>query len=249
MESHAVRFPFTKRKNRMKKNKPIAARDLIIQTLTEKSVMKMNIYKQTKEIFGMFKQHLKEINDDMKVNVNKGGVKLHFNYEEKGDYEASIAFAGDTLVFHMHSNIFNFDKSHYIYNMPYIKQDESRAYCSVINVYNFLTDSFRYNRENDIGYLIARIFINKENHFFVEGKRQLGFLYNDFGTKVMDSDSCKAIIESSILYAIDFDLLTPHYEQVKQVSLGEIYYHSEVLHQKTGKRMGFMFQADSPEGE
>lgn len=226
---------------------PTNARDLIIKTLTEKSVMKMNIYKQGKEIFKMFKENLKEINADMKSRVNTGDTKLTFGYEEKGDYESTISFAGDTLVFHMHSNIFVFDKSHYIWNMPYIKQDENRAYCAVINVYNFLTDSFKYNRENDLGYMIARIFINKEKHFFVEGKRQLGFLYNDFGVKEIDKESSMAIIESAILYAIDFDLLTPAYDQVKQVSIGELYYNSEVLQQKTGKRMGFMFQADSPD--
>ncbi len=225
--------------------KPTNARDLIIQTLTEKSVMKLNIYKQTKEIFKIFKENLHEINEDMKANVNIGETKLHFEYKEKSDYEASISFAGDTLIFHMHSNIFNFDKSHYMYNTPYIKQDEDRAYCAVINVYNFLTDSFKFNRENDVGYLIARIFINKEKHFFVEGKRQLGFLYNEFGTNVIDKQSSKSIIESAVLYAIDFDLLMPNYEQVKQVSIGEIYYHSEMLHQKTGKRVGFMFQADN----
>ncbi len=223
---------------------PSNARDLIIKTLSDKSVMKLNIYKQGKEIFKIFKENLQEINHDLKENVNKTDTKLHFNYEEKGDHEASLSFAGDTLIFHHHSNIFLFDKSHYIWNMPYIKQDEDRAYCSVINVYNFLTDSFRYNRENDYGYLIARIFINKEQDFFVEGKRQLGFLYNDFGIKKMDKGASKAIIESSILYAIDFDLLTPQYDQVKQVSIGELYYNSELLKQTTGKRMGFMFQAD-----
>jgi hypothetical protein len=225
-------------------NQPTSARDLIIKTLTEKSVMKLNIYKQAKEIFKIFKENLHEISHDLKTRVNTGDTKLHFSYSEKGDYEASIAFAGDTLIFHMHSNIFNFEKTHYMYNTPYIKQDEDRAYCAVINVYNFLTDSFKYNRENDLGYLIARIFINKENHFFVEGKRQLGFLYNDFGTRIIDKEASQSIIESAILYAIDFDLLTPNYEQVKQVSLGEIYAHSEMLQQKTGKRMGFMFQAD-----
>src|SRR5687767_14860891 len=126
----------------MSKPKLTNPRDLIIQTLSEKSVMKMHIYKQTKEIFKTFKQNLKEIHEDLKVKVNTGENKLHFNYEEKSDYEASISFAGDTLIFHMHSNVFNFDKSHYIYNMPYIKQDEDRAYCAVINIYNFLTDSF-----------------------------------------------------------------------------------------------------------
>lgn len=227
--------------------KTIPARELIIKTLTEKSVMKLNIYKQTKDLLKIFKECLKEINEDMKEKVNKGEINLYFNYHEKGDYEASISFAGDTLIFHMHSNIFAFEKSHYMYNTPYIKKDEDRAYCAVINVYNFLTDSIKYNRENDIGYLIARIFINKEQHFFVEGKRQLGFLYNEFGTRVIDKEAIKAIIESAVLYAIDFDLLMPNYDKVNQVSISEIYSHSEMLHQTTGKRMGFMFQADNLE--
>ena len=225
--------------------KTIPARELIIKTLTEKSVMKLHIYKQTKELMKVFKECLKEINEDMKEKVNTGEINLYFNYHEKSDYEVSISFAGDTLIFHMHSNVFAFEKSHYMYNTPYIKKDEDRAYCAVINVYNFLTDSIKYNRENDIGYLIARIFINKEQHFFVEGKRQLGFLYNEFGTRVIDKEAIKAIIESAVLYAIDFDLLMPNYDKVNQVSIGEIYSHSEMLQQKTGKRMGFMFQADS----
>lgn len=221
------------------------ARELIIKTLKEKSVMKLEIYEQSKEIFKMVKENLQELNTDMVNEVNTEETKLNFSYAEKSDYEASLSFAGDTLIFHLHSNVFNFDKSHYMYNTSYIKQDENRAYCSVINIYNFLTDSFKYNRENDIGYLIARIFINKEKHFFVEGKRQLGFLFNEFGTSTIDKGSAMAVIESAVLYAIDFDLLTPNYEQVKQVSIGEIYYHSELLHQKTGKRMGFMFKADN----
>lgn len=242
MVNHAAQSQFIKNDS-MKPS--LSARELIIKSLKEKAVMKLNIYKQSKELFKVFKECLQEINGDMAKQVNTGDTKLNFSYAEKSDYEASISFAGDTLIFHLHSNVFNFDKSHFMYNSPYIKQDEDRAYCSVINVYNFLTDSFKYNRENDIGYLIARIFINKEKHFFVEGKRQMGYLYNDFGTRTIDKESTMAIVESSILYAIDFDLLTPNYEQVKQVSIGEIYYHSEMFQQKTGKRMGFIFQADN----
>jgi hypothetical protein len=227
-------------------NNPQSAKELIVKTLKNKAVMKLNIYKQSKEVFKLFKENLREINDELSKEVNNDAdIKLNFNYTEKSEYEASLSFAGDTLIFHFHSNVFSFEKSHYIYNTPYIKQDEDRAYCSVINIYNFLTDSFKFNRENDLGYLIARIFINKDMHFFVEGKRQLGFLYNDFGTSVIDKASSRAVIESAILYAIDFDLLMPNYEQVKQVSIAEIYNNSEALQQKTGKRMGFMFQADN----
>ncbi len=228
---------------------PLTAKELIVKTLKEKSVMKLGLYKQSKEVFKIFKENLREINDELSKEVNDGDVKLSFNYTEKSEHEASFSFAGDTLVFHLHSNIFSFEKSHYIYNTPYVKKDEDRAYCAVINVYNFLTDSFKYNRENDVGYLIARIFINKELHFFVEGKRQMGFLYNNFGNSVIDKASSRAIIESAILYAIDFDLLMPNYEQVKQVSIAEIYSNSEALQQKTGKRLGFMFQADNMDSE
>ena len=45
----------------------------------------------------------------------------------------------------------------------------------MINIYNFLSDSFVYDRERDLGYLVARVFLNKEGHFFVQGKKQLGF--------------------------------------------------------------------------
>lgn len=226
-------------------NNSQSAKELIIKTLKNKAVMKLNIYKQSKEVFKLFKENLRELNEELSKEVNDDKIKLSFNYSEKSEYEASLSFAGDTLIFHFHTNVFSFEKSHYIYNTPYIKQDEDRAYCSVINVYNFLTDSFKFNRENDMGYLIARIFINKDMHFFVEGKRQLGFLYNDFGTSVIDKASSRAVIESAVLYAIDFDLLMPNYEQVKVVSIAEIYNNSEALQQKTGKRMGFLFQADN----
>lgn len=222
-----------------------SARQLIVKTLKEKSILKQEIFSKTREIFKILKECLLEVNKDLVNQVNSNGTKLYFNYQEKGDFEAIFAFAGDTLIFHMHSNVFNFDRSHSIWKTTYVKEDERRTYCGVINIYNFLTDSFRYNREQDIGYLIARIFINHELHYFVEGKRQLGFLYNDFPNAVIDKQALTKIIESAILYSLDFDLLTPSYDQVKQVSMMEIFANSEILYQKTGKRMGFLFQADN----
>lgn len=221
------------------------ARQLIIKILKEKAVLKQEIFSKTKDVFKLLKECLAEINKDLVTQVNTDGTKLYFNYQEKGDFEAIIAFAGDTLIFHMHTNVFNFDRSHGIWKTTYVKEDERRAYCGVINIYNFLTDSFRYNREQDLGYLIARIFVNHELHYFVEGKRQLGFLYNDFANAVIDKSALTKIVESAILYSLDFDLLTPSYDQVKQVSMMEIFANSEILQLKTGKRMGFRFQADN----
>ena len=44
-------------------------------------------------------------------------------------------------------------------NTSYVKEDKNRSYCGVIHLYNFLADSFKYNRLNDVGYLIGRVFI------------------------------------------------------------------------------------------
>jgi hypothetical protein len=229
----------------MAKKQGLPANQLIVETLQEKSFMKQAVYRKTEEAFGMVKEAAKALTKDLEKKVNSGDRKLEFKYQEKGDYEAMLTFAGDTLIFHMHSNVFNFDRSHFVWNSSYVKDDETRAYCGVINIYNFLTDSFRYNRESDLGYLIARIFINRENHYLVEGKRQLGFLYNDFPHAVIDQQAITNIIESSILYALDFDLLLPNYDQVKQVTISEIYAVSDALQQRTGKRLGFRFQADT----
>jgi len=102
------------------------------------------------------------------------------------------------------------------------------------------------NRLHDLGYLIARIFINKDKHFYVEGKRQLGFLYNDFQNMVMNEVYMRAICESAILYALDFDLLVPPYDQVKQITVQQRVAEHIQATQTTAKRLGFRFQADGP---
>jgi len=134
---------------------------------------------------------------------------------------------------------------HEVMKTQYINDDKSRSYSGVINVYNFLADSFKYNRMNDVGYMIGRIFINRDKHYFIEGKRELGMLYNNFATSVISQETVTQIVESAILYTINFDLLTPPYDAVKLVTVSEIQASLENMVLKTGKRLGFRFQADT----
>jgi hypothetical protein len=129
-------------------------------------------------------------------------------------------------------------------NTPYIKEDKERTYCGIINIFNFLNDSFKYNRLNDIGYLIGRILINKDKHYFTEGKREIGFLYNSFGVTVMNEKNAGDILQSAIYYTINFDLLTPPYNDVKEVTMQEFISAVDSIKLVTGKRLGFKFQAD-----
>jgi hypothetical protein len=111
-------------------------------------------------------------------------------------------------------------------------------------VYNFLSDSFKYNRNDDLGYLIGRIFINKDKSFFVEGKRQEAFGFRHFGEKTITPADLVLIIETAILYAIEFDLLAPPYELVKLATVEQMNAKIESAKMQTGKRLGFQFRVD-----
>jgi len=221
------------------------AKELILETLKTKACLKQNVFKKTKTVFLSFKSEAKKLLTELKAEMEKVDKDVVVEFIEKSEYEFHIKFGGDVLVFFMHTNVFDFEKSHAIWNTSYVKDDKLRAYCGMINVYNFLADSFKYNRLNDIGYLVGRIFLNKDAHYFVEGKKQLGFLYNDFVNEVIDNEKIRKIIESSILYSMDFDLITPHYDAMKIVSVHDVNEATSAMSIKTGKRLGFKFNVDN----
>lgn len=221
------------------------AKELILETLRTKASLKQKVFRQTIETFQTFKSEAEKLATELKLEMEKSNKDVVVDFFDKGDYEFHIKFGGDILVFFMHTNVFDFEKNHNIWNSSYVKEDELRVFCGMINIYNFLADSFKYNRANDVGYLVARTFINKDLHYFVEGKRQLGFLYNDFINEVIDAKKIRKIIESSILYSMDFDLLTPHYNNMKELSVSDVNEVTNMMNIKTGKRLGFKFQADN----
>ncbi len=221
-------------------------KDLIVKTLKEKSVVKQDVFHHTIAVFKGFKEVLKEIADELSKKAEAIDDRLDIKYTDKSEFEAELKVAGDVLLFYMHTNVFDFDKNHPIWKTSYVKK-EFNSFCGMINVYNFLSDSFKYNRSTDLGYLIARVFVNRELHYFVEGKRQLGFLYNDLAHDVLDKKAIRSVVESAILYSLNFDLFVPQFDQVKEVSVGEIQEATNAIQLKTAKRLGFRFMADSDE--
>ncbi len=221
------------------------AAQAIIDTLNSKSALKMEVFALSKTVFATFKEELKKVAKTLEKGVVKSKGVIEIEYIERGEYEAELRFAGDVLIFYLHTNIFRFEKDHPLNKTPYIKKDKSRNFYSMISIYNFLTDSFKYNRTNDLGYLIARIFVNREQHFFVEGERSTDLKQKDFGKRVIDTAAMKNIIEEAILDTLDFDLLTPPYDRVKEVTVDAMKEATNYLKLKTGKRIGFTFQADN----
>lgn len=215
------------------------------EVLKERSLLKQNVYIFVKQKFEEFKLSLHDVCDELKTNVNNEKVRTFI--EEKGSMESHLFVGSDVLVFNMHSNIFLFPDESAIQKSSYVKDRKERAYCGVINVYNFLADSFLHSRLNDPGYLLARIFINDEGHFLVEGKGKLGFLYRDFMHNEFTKDKQVEIIEHTIRQAAEFDLLTPPYDIVNQISVRQIQTHRSEQQMKTGKRLGFQFGTNNKE--
>ena len=210
-----------------------------------KSELKKNVFDATKETFELFRTQTRQLIELFRARCQEEGKQVVFEFTDRGDFEFEVTFAGDVLLFMMHTNVFEFSRDHQVMKTPYVREDPRRSYCGVIHIYNFLADSFTYQRDNDLGYMIGRIFVNNEKHYFIEGKRELGMLYTNFNTSVVNQDTILGIVESAIEYTTNFDLLTPPYDEVKLVSVGEMKNNFDKKSLVTGKRLGFRFQADS----
>ena len=128
--------------------------DSIVNLLKEKSATKQIVYSKTKDVFNKLVLALNNKEKSI-ASVLKDQVKnVELEFKSNGEFDAQLKFAGDTLLFHMHSNIFDFPPNHHILNSKYVKEDNLRSFCGVINIYNFLSDSLKYNRLNDEGFLV-----------------------------------------------------------------------------------------------
>lgn len=220
-------------------------REKILSSIINKSTLKQRIFDNTFTTFNELKDVLfeiaSELDDELDGRLDK---RVRIEYRDRGKFEAQLQIASDLLIFQMHTDVFEFDSNHIIWQNGYVQNDRNNSYCGVINIYNFLSDSFKFNRNADEGYLIGRIFINREKCFFVEGKRQTLVRPMAFGKEKITREDLIAIMETAINYAINFDLLVPSYEDNKRVTVDQ--FNSKMDNSKfvTGKRIGYEFNVD-----
>ena len=132
--------------------------DLLFDLIKEKSVLKQDVFNNIILNFKVLKNVLKEVGDDLRDRMAKVDDRVVIEYKDSGEFEAQLRVSGDLLVFQMHSNVFKFGMQNSLWKSSYLEDNPNRGYCGVINIYNFLNDSFKYNRINDLGYLIENIY-------------------------------------------------------------------------------------------
>ena len=132
-----------------------------------------------------------------------------------------------------------FTSYHLFWKTAYLKKDESLGYFGVFHVYNFLAQSYLLNRKEDIGFLLARIFINRKGHFFIEGVDPLSSKYAKLGKNVVSSTLFNEISLSLSISAVEFDLYVPAYNSIGQINISQLEELSSNLGVQKVKRLGF----------
>ena len=224
---------------------PSPLRAKILETIVRKSSLKQQVFDNTFATFNELKDILFEMSsewdDELDGRIDR---RVRIEYRDRGKFETQFQVASDLLIFRMHTDVFEFDANHLVWQSPYVQADRENSYCGVVNIYNFLSDSFKFNRNADEGYLIGRIFINRERRYFVEGKHQSSMRAMEFGRAEIDRDALVAILESAIAFSLDFDLLMPPYEDNKRVTVDQFNTKMDNSKFVTGKRLGYDFDVE-----
>ncbi len=221
----------------------------LIELIKSKSVLSKDTTDVAFQIFVQLKELLSQMDKSLRNQFNSFDKRIKMEYADKGNFEAELKVADDILIFILHSNAFVFDEKHPLLKTSYANEDKSRATCGMISIYNFLTDSFKFERKQDTGFLIARLFVNREKHFFVEGKKQLGVLFNDFANDVLDEKKLQAIVETALLQSLEIDVVVPPFDQMKSITVYDAIEYSLQATLSTSKRLGFKFESGAKDVE
>ncbi len=214
----------------------------ILQAIIDKSNLSQRIYDNTYAVMTKLKEILHELASELDEELEESlDERVRIEYRDRGKYEAHFIFGENLLIFSMQTDIFRFSKDDAVWGNEYVSKEPDNASCGIINVWNFLKDSFEYKRLADEGYLVARIFVNRQMHYMVEGKGQGAFTRAEFGHHLVNKEGLTDIIESAIDYALAFDLLVPPYESQKLATAEQFNTKLENSKMRTGKRLGYEF--------
>lgn len=218
--------------------------DYIKHLLESKSTAKQVTYKNLLSAFTLLAKESSRVIEELKKRVRPGDEDVTVDFKTINEHEFQVKLAGDLLVFVLHTNVVTFAEDHPVMKTNYIRENEINRYFGQIMIYNFMADSVKFNRVNDPGYLLARILINHENRFLVEGEGQLGFLFGSISTAGITENDLNQIVKIALQIAIENDLMAPPYPDVQFITLFQKNEKTQELGggQKIGFRMSYQNQ-------
>lgn len=123
----------------------------LLDKLSGKAALNQLVFDNTFSVFTSLKETLHEMAADLDDRLEELDREVKIEYRDRGKFEVQLQIADDILIFSMHTNVFEFNREHDVWQNPYVQENKANSYCGIISIYNFLTDSFKYNRSADEG--------------------------------------------------------------------------------------------------
>ncbi|WP_226163386.1 hypothetical protein [Hymenobacter terricola] len=212
--------------------------DQIFEGLKQKSTAKQAIFRNTKAAFDCLRLVSQELVVELTRKLTPFDSSVVIEYRSINDMEFHIRFSGDLLVFVMHSNVVTFADDYGPMPSAYVSEDFRRRFFGHIMAYNFMADSIKYQRLNDPGYLVGRLLVNIDNHYFLEGVQQLELPDNDMSDNLITTDAMRLFVESAMIAAVNNDLIAPPLPEIQKISVKQKLENQQV---SRGSKVGFSF--------
>jgi len=221
----------------MEKGAPEDPLERIRTMLEYKSTAKQITYKKLLTAFDILAKESKRIITELKKKVKPGDSDVTLDFRKINAHEFQMKAAADMVIFVLHTNIVTFDDAHEIMKDPYIRAAELNRYFGQIMIYNFMSDSLEFNRLNDPGYLLARLLINHEGRYIIEGEGKLGVVFSHISDSPITEADLIILVKLALTLAIENDLTALPYPQVKFITLNQKLEKTQEL--GAGSKIGF----------
>jgi len=217
--------------------------DLIAQGLSGKASAKQAIFRATQAAFDVLRQASQELCLELTQRITTTvDASVRIEYYPVNGMEFHIRFSGDLLVFVMHSNIVTFPDTFGPMATPYVEADFRRRFFGHIMAYNFMADSIKYQRLSDPGYLVGRLLVNIDSHYFLEGVQQLELPDHDMSENPVTADAMRLFVESAMIAAVN-DLIAPPMQDIQKITVKQKLENQQV---SRGSKVGFSFSHEQP---
>ena len=104
----------------------VELREKILSAIIDKSSLKQRVFDNTFAVFGELKDALlemaSEIDDALDGKLDR---RVRIEYRDRGKFEAQLQIASDLLIVRMHTDVFNFDSNHIIWQNEYVQSDKA----------------------------------------------------------------------------------------------------------------------------
>jgi hypothetical protein len=212
---------------------------LIAQGLSGKASAKQAIFRATQAAFDVLRQASQELCLELTQKITTSvDASVRIEYYPVNGMEFHIRFSGDLLVFVMHSNIVTFPDTFGPMATPYVEADFRRRFFGHIMAYNFMADSIKYQRLNDPGYLVGRLLVNIDSHYFLEGVQQLELPDHDMSENPVTADAMRLFVESAMIAAVNNDLIAPPMSDIQRITVKQKLENQQV---SRASKVGFSF--------